>query len=841
MTILKGIPDHSTVLQDVPANYTHYREEWDNTYAEKFRVLLGELDHDTLEIVAKAAEVDISETDNLFSEITSDEEKTILLYVLYQFLNNKRISVREFGAELGDSVPIDTEFRYVLKKILQGEQRFLYQVLLYHRWAKGSDKRRYEIENRLPDDYVEQFEENYRGIQLTLSQRTRSRRFRCPPDNRIELKRGTLFSIDRQTSDKEKRDVTGPQRRRNIGSIFLKIDEAEEEVIIQTKNEGIRNALIDKLEEVLSISLRDLTDDIDRPQVSPQDFEKALEADGEEADSIRILNAEFRRTNTAPAVPLTISKKSENQDIRPVVKALSEDVLDKKLENVRRFWFTVDEIDTRVVVERSFDLDYIRLNSDIKTQSERSREKVKDSFEATFGLPLDKEIPLSWLTDDRARVISLYLNKPPQFQKGKSPHKELLRKLEANDFITITSIQKRQCTGCDRIYNSSDPTCPNCGGVLEQFKEVHETTVKQDGIRRYFQEKVEAEDIDYLGRRDERIYQTTYEFVRIQHGTHPINVLLNTKLDNLTSNAVIHLRKSLHPVLIVSPGVVKNQTLIDQALADSVDLGELIHLDFEGELPDDYLSERIETISRAVEEQVAANARDSYERLPSMVASPESNSGEQFERELFHLFNQLVSNAEQWGSKRTGNVPDGFGEIVFPKAGNQYYRSFGYDAKFTKHEDLSLSTDESRTLRGYVHRIKDSEEVTSSKSKFTNFIVITNAQPGKFGSKVAARFNRMTSWEGTPVLMHVEFLLGLHVAYNENVNTIRDHISTFYEEFYLILNNGNLYQTDHEEEFYVHLTGEDVEELMTNFEAEIDDESLNISELRKFLEKDLFP
>lgn len=706
---------------------------------------------------------------------------------------------------------------------------------------KGSEKRIYEIENRLPQNYVDQFDESFRGIQLTLAQRTRSRLFRCPEENRINLDQGTLFSIDRQTSDNERRDVTGPQRRRNIGSVFLKIDEDDERITIETNSEGIRNTLVEKLEEELSISLRDLTDDIERQEITPQEFEAALGSDEDSADDIQILNIEFRRTNTAPAVPLTISKKSENKDIKPVIKALSEDVLDKKLENVRRFWFRAHDIDTRVVVERSFERDFIRLNSDIKTQSEWDRENVRSSFEENFGIPLDKDIPISWLTDERGRVISLYLNNPPTFQKGKSPHTDLLNKLEEQGFITLSSIQKRQCKGCDKIYIRNDSDCPNCGGILEQFKEVHEATVNQDGVRRYFKKKAEAEGIEYLGRKDERIYQTTYGFVRVQSGTHTINVLLNTELDNLTSNAVIHLRKSLFPVLVVSPGVVKNQTLIDQELADSVDLGEFIHLDMEDDLPDDYLSSRIEKISKAVEQKAAQNARDSYERLPSMVASPESHTGEQFERELFHIFNQIVSNAEQWGSKRQGNVPDGFGEVVFPKGNNQYYRSFGYDAKFTKHDELNLSTDDSKTLRDYVHRIKGSEEVTSSKTAFTNFIVITNAKPGNFGENDAARLNRMTSWDGTPVLMHVEFLLGLHVAYNENSELIRDHISAFYEQFYLTLNDGSLYQTDHEEEYYVHLTGEDVEGLMSNFEAEIDDDAMDISELRKFMEKDLFP
>lgn len=119
--------------------------------------------------------------------------------------------------------------------------------------------------------------------------------------------------------------------------------------------------------------------------------------------------------------------------------------------------------------------------------------------------------------------------------------------------------------------------------------------------------------------------------------------------------------------------------------------------------------------------------------------------------------------------------------------------------------------------------------------------MVTNADAGNFGSRVAERINKMRSWDGILVLIHINFLLGLHIGFNENVKAIKQHIQEFYEQFYLILNDGNYYHRDVDNEFYVHLTAEDAETLFENFDEHTTDSSLDISTLRNFMEQDIFP
>ena len=106
------------------------------------------------------------------------------------------------------------------------------------------------------------------------------------------------------------------------------------------------------------------------------------------------MNVEFRRTQTIPTVPLTVSKKSYDTDVRRVVSELAEDIINPSITNVRRFWFNAHGVDARVKVDISSDDDKLRLDTDIKTDSGQLAEQIRNAFQEKFGLPLEQEITL---------------------------------------------------------------------------------------------------------------------------------------------------------------------------------------------------------------------------------------------------------------------------------------------------------------------------------------------------------------------------------------------------------------------------------------------------------------
>jgi len=662
-----------------------------------------------------------------------------------------------------DEVEKDAEYKYLLQAILDGKSNIVYRLLLYSEWSDAKNERSYKIENELPNNYGERFDNNYRKIQLTLAYRTNTDKFLFENRNKLTFENSTIFAIDRQTSDRERLDIVGAQRRRDLRSIFIEVKEDEEEIRISTNNQTIREALVEKLEEIFAISLLNQDEVEDQISVDANRFVEELQEksaeDDEDTDkegTIRILNVEFRRTQTTPTVPLTVSKKSYDTDVRKVVSELTEDIVNLNVTNVRRFWFNLHGVDVRVNVNISPDEDSLRLDADIKTDSESLSEQIHESFQESFGLPLDNEIPLHWVTGDREQVISFILKNPPTYQTQDNLYRELIDSLDEIGVINTGDVERVQCQGqdCEKIYeNRSDDTCPTCGGTLEVFAKFEKVSLSKQGILEFFKDRLEDEGIEYFGTKTEQIYRKKYRFRRVCHEEDIIHVLINTPNVAITPNIINHLKKSVNPVTLLNFGTVKNQKLMGEVLATYIDLSELIDKHLDDELPDDYISQEIEQVTRATEERVARTATHAYNQLQNIVDNPSEYRGEDFEPEVFHLIDQMITNAEQWGTKRRGNLPDGFAELLFPKGQGSYFRSFRWDCKFTASDEFHIGASEAKDLRDYVHRIKDSPEVSGTDTKFKNFVVITNKESGNFGSSVAERLNKMTSWDGIPVLI----------------------------------------------------------------------------------------
>jgi hypothetical protein len=835
-------PTVSELLEDVPCDYSIYRDKWSETYSDKFKNILNDISSDGLDEACEFAGIDMSEG-AIFSELLSKSDRTVFLFTLYRFLNDKRLPVRDLAKQKGDRVLKDEEYSYVLSKINEGDSDIVFHIQLYSEWLDSNNKSNYRIKNSLPDDYENRFDGNSRGIRLSLSRGTRAQNFQYNQRRKLSFSDFTIFAISRQTSDSEKLDVTGAQRRRDVRNVFLKVDADEQLITIDTKSKGIRETLLNKCEELFSVLTEEADFVEDTDVVSRSTFEDEFSRhDIADDEDIKLLNAEFRNTNVQPSLPLSVSKQSVEKEIRPVVAALSEEVIDVKLTNIRRFWFESEGVEVRVTVEENVDRGFLRLNTIIKTRSERKSNRIKERFRDRFAIPLDKKIPLHWITKERGDLISRMLKGVSYWETRYIQDDELVDTLvNSVGVLNRKDVNRKQCSGCERFYQRDHDDCPNCGNELEVFDTSFELNLSESGLRSYFRQKVKEEGLVYYGTKREKIYGKEYKFVQIGNGSDIIRVLLNTPDTNLTSGSAEHLRKSIQPVLVLNPGTVLDESLIKEVTSETIDLSEMLKSDLDGSLPDDYISDRLEKVARNTEKRISDNAVDAFEHLQKVCENPDDYRGEEFEQDAFHILKQAISNLEQWGTKRRGNQPDGFGELLFFKGGKNYFRSFAYDGKFTTSDEMSMPTKEANTLSDYALRIYKSEEVQKSDSKFMNFIVITNAKPGNFGSVGAKKLNRMQSWDGVPVLMHSNFLLGLHVGLNENSDVIRDNIHAFYEEFYKCINGGKMYHQDADNEFFVHVTGEDVEELFNNVDDRVQSSGLDIDSLREFLEEDIIP
>lgn len=710
---------------------------------------------------------------------------------------------------------------------------------MYDVWTASSDVFAYAVEDEVPTNYLQTIENEFSAIRYTLARKTRSNNYTHDERDQIELENGHLLNVSRQTSDQAKRDWSGRQRRRNVSNVFIEVNEKRNRIRIATSNTNIRETLRDKLQDVLDVFLYDLETDVSKGDVKKKMFESELIENTD--NSTRILAAEFERSNISPALPIKISKKSYNRDIRPIIQSMEPKVISVELDNVSKLWVEVEGQEGAINFEQSVQLGFFRLDSNVDSQREDLQQVFRDQFREIFGVPVDKKIPLHWVTGDRESFIASILKNPSEYDSRRFPNQDLTEKLDNLGIIDRRTVIQKKCIDCGKKDNRPLDECKSCGGEIQEVARYRVPRTSKPGVREFIKGILNRENIEYLSKHTEKVFQTEYELLRVRVQGKEVDIHLNTRDVNLTENAVEHLQKSLNPVLVVNPGEVKNMHLMDEGLTSTLDLAELVDLELAGDLPKDYIGKELEKVARSTEELASSNARTAFENMVKMVSEPDSSDSIQFEQEIFHILNQIIPNTQQWGSKRQGNVPDGFSELIFNTHQGTYFRSFTYDSKFTEDVDLKLDTDETRRLRGYVHRIIGSEEFKSTKSELGQFIVITNAGDGGM-NVVAKRLNRMQKWDGYPVFMHASFPMALHVAYNENVKLIRNNLDEFYEQLYRILNGGKLYQTDKGDlEFYVSLSDEDVETLMRNFSGNISESGLEINELREFLEKDIFP
>ncbi|MUV49110.1 hypothetical protein [Haloarcula sp. CBA1122] len=836
------IPETETVLDGVEVNYDEFRENWSGKYKDKFKDVIQDADAETLEYITQICGVDLEDTNHLYQDIFKNRNKCILLYSIYRVVSGKKLAVRDLGEKRGDDVVKETEYRYVLKQLLQGNHDFIYKIEMYSEWSKHSDVYVYEVESQLPSDYRSQLEESIQSIASTLAHRTKSNYYKHNPRDTIEYKEGVLFNISRQTSDQARRDFTGTQRRRNLSAVFFEIIESDNKVRIATSNTNIRNVLRDTLQDELDIYLFDLETSIESDDVNKEVFSDQLTADLDDVSGNRILAAEFKRTNIAPSSPIKLSKKSYGRDIRPLIDSLVPDVTSAEVDDLSKLWLEVDGQPGKINFEQSIEAGFFRLDTNIDTQRDRIKEKFRNDFHDQFGLPPDKKIPLHWVTGDRVAVISSILKDPASYNSKTYPNQDLVSMLAQTGVITVGQATPHSCMECGKRYPNRTDECASCGGELELVAKYNVPKISKVGVREYLKSLFKREGIEYIGKRTERVYQTKYEFLRVHGKSSVVDIHLNTDDVNLTENAVELLKKSLNPVVVVNPGQVKNAALMREAPVSRLDLAEIIDRDLSGDLPKDHITKTVHEVERASQQRIASNAQSAYTELTKARKSPSSSDSSRFEQEIFHIINQVVPTAQQWGDKRGGNISDGFAELFFKTGQGQYREGITYDAKFTNSQKFELDSDETRRLRDYVYRIIRSEEITSSKTDLSHFIIVTNAQDEGSMNVAAKRLNKTQKWDGYPVYMHVEFLLALHIGFNENMETIRNNSNEFQKQLYITLNDGSLYQTELDDyESYISLYGSDVDRLFSRFKENSEVSSLEIDKLREFLESDILP
>jgi hypothetical protein len=799
------------IREGVELDFKQTKESWESKYKSTASDIFDKLE-DEVQYIESLTEKNIE-------DLPDDSDDSILLYVIYLFAKQNDEIIQQFADKQAIPIAEGEEFLFILKQLDEGNEHIVFRTFMYSLWLGNRHRRSYAVrEGELPNNYKEEILAAERSLKQTLSRNTGSENYQIDQRRVVEFVQSTIFCIDRKTSDKEKRDVTGIQRRRNLGTVFVEIRKNEGKVNFRVGNKKIRRVLQRKFEEYLEVELEPA--DIVKEGVEPDKFVEALTAPSEQ-DDWKVLNIDVKQITEEPSVALNIAKKSAGKDLRPLLNTLEGELVDLNILNINRFWFQWNEVEARVNITEP-ESESLILDSDIKVKSETTEETVREEFDEKFGIPLDQELLEHEITGEIERLIQYILSNPPSYRISRL-EQGLIKELEDRNIIKVEEFEVEEPDE-EEIYP---------GGVKSVKK-------KQAGIRDYVKDIAEEAGIDFQEMASEKVKRTKFTFARFEKDGELVDFSL-PEYNKFTNSSYEYLHKTLQPVLVVNIGSIHDK-LIENTLSSRLRLPELIRRDIQNEKPEEYIESKVDELLSDKEGRIARESLKAYRDIQEILDDPHPRQGTDFEQAIFPIFKQIIPSAQQWGVKRRGEQPDGFGELVFRHNQGYAYRSVAYDSKYTTKE-LNFDTDDQRQAREYAHKILGSKEVQNNKTKFRNFIIITNREEnGNFGSSIGEKINKMTKWDGVAVLMHIDFLLALYIVYNKNLEFIKSYRQEFSKVLYQKI-NGDRFQKyqDREDDFYIELDGSDAEEIVEELEEEVEDERIDKTALREFLESDVFP
>jgi len=836
------MPTHKSIsiLESFPSNFKKHRDGWNRVYRAEFQKVLKRTDDkETLDRIGHFCGIEKISAEKVEKQILEDKSKAIELFTLYKFSQGKTPLIRDYLEKKNFSVDFKDAFNYVLDKY-QTSQEDLVEIYIFSEWNKEKSGRIYPATVKIPKDYEEKIKSKKFKFVYNLSRKTkRGRRgYKFKYGGSVSFPEESIFMFRMQTSDTEKPDVTGMQRRRDMRGIFFAVNRKKNTVEIKISNRRVQDILQNVIEDVLDIKLRSLV--LEEGKFNLKKFFSGILAE-KSGDKIKILNMELRKTKLRPAVPLVISKKSFGADITPILEEFKDNaIIDLRddILSIKSFWIEYSQIKRKVKIKEQVDYS-IRLELNDKGLSIDKIQEITQKFHEQFGMPLNVDLPPNDIAKNRVSIIE-YLLSDPQTYNLKEFHLEELKQLEDKGIINLSEINEYKCPACDNIFKESDDLkCPECEEMGELFYRKPKIDINEKGLRDYISNILKAEGFSvYRDTLRRKIGGKTLTLMKasLDEG----EVYLFVASSHVTKSLINDFQQSYMPVLIIHTGSSINTNLIEEKLFTQIKLSEVYFLDSEGKLPSDYFKDRIEKQIRYSHELISKNARNSCDTLKALHANPGKYTDTDLEDSVYGIIKQIIVNSDQWGNKKRGKrIPDGLGCFLFSKSGRTYRRSVGWDCKLTTKDHPEINEEASK-FRDYIHRLRTSPELRSYCKGLSFFAIISNrVAPDKFKT-LAKTLNNMRKWKGTVILLNINALVALHELYNKFHHEISKNRDIFYNEFLLTLNGGKAYIRSKDKEYFSYVSEDEIGEMFTSFLKKTSSDKADVTKVREYMESDIF-
>ena len=312
--------------ESLGVSFRKYKERWNSQYKLALNRYIEKATDTEVQYLTFIFELkDSSELSNLIEDI----ETGLPVFCALEFCRDKKKFIKEYCSKFDntfETVEKENPFLAVLK-IYKNWPESLKKFLIYYVWRQTKTEL-----VCIPDTNIEK--EHFNKLKIKLNYITRYlskhnfKKYRFIPFGILEDDPIYIFQIDRQTGDRIKRNIERVIRDKSVSEVFFELNIEKQTLKIKSKgklSESIKRTLIISIEKVLNLKLIEYSEMIEEEKYSFDKFKEALSTPPINAESeMKITNLIFNRTKLPYGIPLELSKKSKQIDIKAAINQLIE-------------------------------------------------------------------------------------------------------------------------------------------------------------------------------------------------------------------------------------------------------------------------------------------------------------------------------------------------------------------------------------------------------------------------------------------------------------------------------------------------------------------------------------
>lgn len=751
-----------------------------------------------------------------------------------EFLKGRRDMVNEFFKKpyfitFLDEVDFSVEFIPTLKAFLNNPEN-LQSALLYCEFKKRPLDEIFILSPKWEEQDTIRFNENIRGLRVKVARKYKGKRFIVVSN--FDDGEFLYFVFQREKKQKITRAFERNVSLVGKSDLFLRISNDGGILEIKCGDGSLRDLVATHITTVCNKTLI-----YEKSKPSTFNLNNKIQniltqlPETQTEDMLLIEQTHIKETIRPPRNCLKIGKKN-GPDIRNTLLDLYNQGICNLEDKSNISSFHVNDggrsIGIKLVEydDGAFKFELTRGITDEKKL--RLKQKIFDAWgieiETLYSIPLSEE--------NKKYLFDKFLEFDGRRQLS-DEEKLFLQELINNKIIRSQIVEIWRCRDKprDHIFRESHERCPVCDGPLFKQTEYLKSFVNFLGIKAFIRNKLrETFGTNNISEITRTYRKQPYSFFKISHEEFTFYVFIDTGRN--IERVLNYSQKCFFPTIIVSiHKPLKGE--IDTNIFSNLVLKELyfnnansIIRNSVDALKNNYTS-RINNASQI--------SRNEIERILKKNVDYDEN---EFEDDIFNLMKFIFRTGQKWGKEKSGStLPEAIiGYSTYYKKRKRGYKSgkisFIWDCKYRIVKGtFDFDREQIDKARRYIKQANDAPAIHRFSGHLNAYFNFSNSVNLTQYSNFSKAIYRIKTWKGAVVLFEPSALIKLY-------DYVRQDEESFHQKYYVFLMIFSKYIERPQENNFIHLTDQKIDEFLKEFESSNLPPRLDTEKLREYFELD---